>query len=120
MTPLGSPRDAWRSSGDKLKSVRRSSTASGSEFVDDDEYGRGFYRNRDRMTLSVKSTFLLSSSASLLLGLGGTAMSQSPAPTGSGTTGLPRIEVIEPRRVQPPRRPKARVITPKRRENAAP
>jgi outer membrane receptor protein involved in Fe transport len=107
------------SSGDKLKSVRRSSTASGSEFVDDDEYGRGFYRNRDRMTLSVKSTFLLSSSASLLLGLGGTAMSQSPAPTGSGTTGLPRIEVIEPRRVQPPRRPRTRVTTVQRRETPA-
>ncbi len=71
------------------------------------------------MTLSVKSTFLLSSSASLLLGLGGTAMSQTAAPTASGTTGLPRIEVVEPRRVQPTRRPNARVTTPKRRETPA-
>src|ERR1700676_5613422 len=72
------------------------------------------------MTPSVKSTFLLSSSASLLLGLGGTALSQTAAPTGSGATSLPRIEVVEPRRVQPPRRPKARVITAKRRETPAP
>src|SRR6202790_2984853 len=72
------------------------------------------------MTPSVKSTFLLSSSASLLLGLGGTAMSQTAAPTGSGATSLPRIEVVEPRRVQPPRRPKARLIKAKRRETPAP
>src|ERR1700676_1325733 len=72
------------------------------------------------MTLSVNSTFLLSSSASLLLGLGGTAMSQTAAPTGSGATSLPRIEVVEPRRVQPPRRPKARLIKAKRRETPAP
>src|SRR5260370_12870298 len=108
-----------RSIRGSLQSVRRTSTASASEFVDDHESGRGFYRNRDRMTLSVKSTFLLSSSASLLLGLGGTAMSQTAAPTASGTTGLPRIEVVEPRRVQPTRRPKARVTTPKRRETPA-
>jgi outer membrane receptor protein involved in Fe transport len=69
------------------------------------------------MTFRVKSTLLLSSSASLLLGLGGTAMSQTAAPTGSGTTTLPKIEVVEPpRRAQPPRRPKTRVITGQRRE----
>jgi outer membrane receptor protein involved in Fe transport len=71
------------------------------------------------MTLSVRSTLLLSSSASLLLGLGGTAMSQTAAPAGSGTTGLPRIEVIAPRRPQPPRRPRTRVTAGQRRETPA-
>jgi outer membrane receptor protein involved in Fe transport len=71
------------------------------------------------MTLSVRTTLLLSSSASLLLGLGGTAMSQTAAPSGSGVTGLPRIEVTAPRRVQPPQRPKQRVTAGKRRETPA-
>jgi outer membrane receptor protein involved in Fe transport len=68
------------------------------------------------MTLCVRRTLLLSSSASLLLGLGGTAMSQTAAPAGSGTTALPQIEVVAPRRAQPPRRPKTRVTTGQRRE----
>jgi outer membrane receptor protein involved in Fe transport len=71
------------------------------------------------MTLSVKTTLLLSSSASLLLGLGGTAMSQTAAPADSGTTALPRIEVTAPRRAQPPRRPRTRVTTGQRRETPA-
>ena len=68
------------------------------------------------MAFSVKGTLLLSSSASLLLGLGGTALAQTPASTGTGTTALPGIEVVAPRRVQPPRRPRARVTTGQRRE----
>jgi outer membrane receptor protein involved in Fe transport len=71
------------------------------------------------MTLSVKTTLLLSSSASLLLGLGGTAMSQTAAPAGGGSTALPKIEVIAPRRAQPPRRPQTRVTTGQRRETPA-
>ena len=71
------------------------------------------------MTLSVRTTLLLSSSASLLLGLGGAAMSQTAAPAGSGTTALPKIEVIQPRRAQPPRRPQTRVTTGQRRETPA-
>jgi outer membrane receptor protein involved in Fe transport len=71
------------------------------------------------MTLSLRSTLLLSSSASLLLGLGGTAMSQTAAPPASGNTALPKIEVIEPRRAQPPRRPRTRVTTGQRRETPA-
>jgi outer membrane receptor protein involved in Fe transport len=71
------------------------------------------------MTRFVTSTLLLTGSASLLLGLGGMAMSQTAAPAGSGTTALPKIEVIEPRRAQPPRRPKTRVATGKRREAPA-
>ncbi|MEA2867757.1 MAG: hypothetical protein QOE39_2472 [Bradyrhizobium sp.] len=71
------------------------------------------------MTLFVRSTLLLSSSASLLLGLGGTAMSQTAAPAGSGPTALPQIEVTAPRRVQPPRRPRTRVIAGERRETPA-
>jgi outer membrane receptor protein involved in Fe transport len=68
------------------------------------------------MAFSIKGTLLLSSSASLLLGLGGTALAQTPAPAGTGTTALPGIEVVAPRRVQPPRRPRARVTTGQRRE----
>src|SRR5712671_2577755 len=71
------------------------------------------------MTLSLRSTLLLSSSASLLLGLGGAAMSQTTAPAGGGSTALPKIEVIEPRRAQPPRRPRTRVTTGQRRETPA-
>jgi outer membrane receptor protein involved in Fe transport len=71
------------------------------------------------MTRSARSTLLLSSSASLLLGLGSTAMSQTATPAASGTTALPRIEVVAPSRTQPPRRPKTRVTTGQRRETPA-
>src|SRR5947209_1169224 len=68
------------------------------------------------MTLLARSTLLLSSSASLLLAFTGNATSQAAPPgAGSGTT-LPGITVIAPHRVQPPRRPKVRVVTGKRRE----
>ena len=71
------------------------------------------------MTLSVKTTLPLSSSASLLLGLGGVATAQTAAPAGGGSTALPKIEVIAPRRAQPPRRPQTRVTTGQRRETPA-
>jgi outer membrane receptor protein involved in Fe transport len=71
------------------------------------------------MTLFTRSTLLLSSSASLLLGLGSAAMSQTAAAVDSGTTKLPEITVVAPQRVQPPRRPKVRVVTGKRRETPA-
>ena len=60
------------------------------------------------MTLSVKTSLLLSTSASLLLGLGGPAVSQT-APAGSGTTPLPRIEVTAPKRVATVPKKKPRV-----------
>jgi opacity protein-like surface antigen/outer membrane receptor protein involved in Fe transport len=71
------------------------------------------------MAFSVKGTLLLSSSASLLLGLGGTALAQTPATSGSGATALPGIEVVAPRRVEPQRRPRARVTSGQRRETPA-
>src|SRR5882724_8659032 len=71
------------------------------------------------MALFVKNTLLLSTSASLLLGLGGPAMSQTAAPTGNGTTALPQIEVTAPRRAQPPRRPRTRVTATRVRETPA-
>jgi outer membrane receptor protein involved in Fe transport len=72
------------------------------------------------MSFSVKRTFLLSSSASLLLcGLGDPAMAQTAAPSDSGTRTLPGIEVIAPHRVQAPRRPKTRVTTAAHRETPA-
>src|ERR1700694_1630579 len=71
------------------------------------------------MTLYIRNTLLLSSSASLLLGLGGAAMSQTATPAGGGTTALPKIEVVAPPRAQPTRRPRARVTTSVRRETPA-
>ena len=69
------------------------------------------------MALLTRSTLLLSSSASLLLGLGGTAMAQStPA---AGVTKLPGITVVAPRVSQQPRRPKTRVTNAQRRETPA-
>src|SRR3984893_14809387 len=71
------------------------------------------------MTLSAKTTLLLSSSASLLFGLGGAAMSQTAAPAGGGTTAMPKIQGNPTRRAQPPRRPQTRVTTGQRRETPA-
>jgi outer membrane receptor protein involved in Fe transport len=68
------------------------------------------------MTRSLRTTLLLSSSASLLLGLGNPAMSQTAAPAAGGTTKLPEISVTAPRVSQQPRRPKTRVTTGQRRE----
>ena len=46
-------------------------------------------------------------------------MSQTAPPAGGGTTELPSITVVAPHRVQPPRRPRVRVVTGKRRETPA-
>jgi outer membrane receptor protein involved in Fe transport len=74
----------------------------------------GLFIRIGTMTLSVRSTLLLSSSASLLLGLGNPAVAQTATP--SGTTKLPEITVNAPRVSQQPRRPKTRVTTGQRRE----
>ncbi len=71
------------------------------------------------MMRSARATFLLTSSVSLLLCLRGTAISQTPAAAASGSTALPTIEVVAPRRAQPPRRPRTRVVTAPRRETPA-
>jgi outer membrane receptor protein involved in Fe transport len=75
------------------------------------------------MSVSVVAKHMLAASgaASLLLlyGLGGAAQAQTPAPAGSATTALPEIDVVAPRRVQPPRRPKTRVTTGKPRQTPA-
>ncbi len=63
------------------------------------------------MTLFVRGTLFLSSSALLLIALDGTAMSQTVAAAGGGTTTLPQIEVVAPRQAQTPRRPRTRVTT---------
>ena len=47
------------------------------------------------------------------------AAAQTAAPAGGGATALPSIEVVAPRRAQPPRRPKVRVTTGIRRETPA-
>src|SRR6202011_4140437 len=72
------------------------------------------------MSVFVKPVLVASGAASLLLcGLGGTALSQTPAAAGNSATTLPGIEVTAPRRAQPPRRPKTRVTTGQRRETPA-
>jgi outer membrane receptor protein involved in Fe transport len=71
------------------------------------------------MAFSVKGTLLFSTSASLLLGLCDTGLAQTAEPPGSGTTALPGIEVVAPRRAQPPRRPRTRVTSGQRRETPA-
>jgi outer membrane receptor protein involved in Fe transport len=71
------------------------------------------------MAFSARTTLLLSSSASLLFGFCSTALSQTSAPAGTGTTALPSIEVVAPRRAQPPRRPRTLVTSGQRRETPA-
>jgi outer membrane receptor protein involved in Fe transport len=74
------------------------------------------------MSVSVFAKHMLAASgtASLMLfyGFGGSAQAQAVA-AANGTTALPEIEVIAPKRVQPPRRPKTRVTTGKPRETPA-
>src|ERR1700680_2373200 len=105
-----------------MQSVRRTSTASASEFVDDDEYGRGFYRDMS-MAFFVRRAFHISSASWLLLcGMGGSAMSQDAAPPPSSTQ-LPEITVTSPspivrRNVVPSRTPAriARAVPGRNRE----
>src|ERR1700726_1647610 len=64
------------------------------------------------MTLFVRSALLLSSSASLLLGLGGPVLSQTPAAPGDSNTRLPNIVVESPKQVagKPRERVKPRAV----------
>jgi outer membrane receptor protein involved in Fe transport len=71
------------------------------------------------MSVFTKPMLSASAAASLMLCSGGTALSQASAPAGNSVTVLPQIEVIAPRRAQPPRRPKTRVTTGQRRETPA-
>ena len=87
------------------------------------------------MSLLVKPASAACGAVSLVLCIAGPALSQTPAatpapgpapssavavaPAESGVTALPEIEVVAPRRVQPPRRPKTRVVTGRTRETPA-
>src|SRR5882724_7107541 len=71
------------------------------------------------MGASLKRNCLIFSSSLLLCGFEGTASSQTIAPPGGGTTALPAIEVPAPPLAQPPRRPRAPVITQARRRQPA-
>jgi outer membrane receptor protein involved in Fe transport len=87
------------------------------------------------MSLLVKPALAACGAVSLVLCIAGPALSQTPAatpapgpapssavaaaPAESGVTALPEIEVVAPRRVQPPRRPKTRVVTGRTRETPA-
>jgi outer membrane receptor protein involved in Fe transport len=69
------------------------------------------------MPVFVKPMAVASGAATLLLcQLSGPALAQNDAPASNGTTALPKIEVVAPRRTQTPRRPKTRVVSGKRRE----
>jgi outer membrane receptor protein involved in Fe transport len=72
------------------------------------------------MSVFAKPGSAAAGAASLMLCcLGSSAHAQTPAPAGNGVTALPQIEVVAPRRAQPPRRPKTRVTTGERRETPA-
>src|SRR5260370_26084816 len=109
-----------RSPGDSWKSVRRLSTASAVEFVDDESGGSSI--GIETMSVSVFAKHMLSASGAaslmLLYGLGGPAQSQILA-AANGTTTLPEIEVVKPRAAQPTRRPKTRVTAGKPRATPA-
>jgi outer membrane receptor protein involved in Fe transport len=61
--------------------------------------------------------WVASGAATLMIGsFGGAALSQTSAPAGNAVTALPQIEVVAPRRAQPPRRPRTRVIAGQTRE----
>ncbi|UCF51039.1 MAG: TonB-dependent receptor [Bradyrhizobium sp.] len=65
--------------------------------------------------MSPKPIIASSSLAALaLFHLGGSALAQTPA--SGGATVLPGIEVDAPKQTQPPRRPKVRIVSQKRRE----
>ena len=69
------------------------------------------------MSKSFRPMLAASGTASLILCccLVGTVLAQTPAPAENGATALPSIEVVAPRRAQPPRRPKTRVTAGQRR-----
>jgi outer membrane receptor protein involved in Fe transport len=72
------------------------------------------------MAFSARRILLLCGSASLLLGLGGTAMAQAAAPAAaSAPAELPEVDIIAPRQSQPVKRPRARVTTVERRQTPA-
>ena len=87
------------------------------------------------MSVLVKPVLAGCGAASLMFCVTGAALSQTPAPAAtpapapastaaaapaeSGVTALPEIEVVAPRRAQPPRRPKMRVVTGRTRETPA-
>ena len=87
------------------------------------------------MSVLVRPVLAGCGAASLMLCITGTALSQTPAPAATpapapsstatpapadnGVTVLPEIEVVAPRRAQPPRRPKTRVVTGRTRETPA-
>ena len=87
------------------------------------------------MSVLVRPMLAGCGAASLMVCITGTALSQTsapttptaaapsstttPAPAETGVTALPEIEVVAPRRAQPPRPPKTRVVTGQRRETPA-
>jgi outer membrane receptor protein involved in Fe transport len=121
MIPTGSARHAcpipWGNSWNQAVAYRRQAL---SEFVDD-ESGGGFI-GIGTMSVSVFAKHMLAASGAaslmLLYGLGGSAQAQVAAAANS-TTALPEIEVIAPKRAEPPRRPKTRVTTGKPRQTPA-
>jgi outer membrane receptor protein involved in Fe transport len=72
------------------------------------------------MALSARRIVLLCGSASLLLGFGGPAMSQTMAAAAAGAPAeLPEVDIIAPRPSQPVKRPRAHVTIAVRRQTPA-
>ena len=55
----------------------------------------------------------------LLCNLCSPALSQAAPPQGNGVTALPEVDVVAPRRAQPPHRPHTHVVTARRRPTPA-
>ncbi|WJR80093.1 TonB-dependent receptor [Bradyrhizobium sp. NP1] len=73
------------------------------------------------MSVSRKTALAASGFTALVLGYcGHDALAQTPPSSSGETTKLPSIEVVAPKRVQPPRKPRARVVTGVRRESPTP
>src|SRR6202140_4018551 len=118
MVPERSPRLAWPNHRANLNGSVAGRRQALSRFVDD-ELGGGFIGKFGTIKFCARRPPLLSSSASLLLGLGCPAHSQTLAAADTGTTTLPGVEVIAPQRTQPAQRPKTRVTTGKPRQTPA-
>ena len=71
------------------------------------------------MSVFARSMLAGCGAACLMLGSGPASSQTPPALAGNAVTTLPEIDVVSPRRAQPPRRPKTRVIAGQRRETPA-
>src|ERR1700721_2796944 len=109
---MGLPRHAWPIAPVSNEIVPSVATEAASRFVRQRRIGPR-PQGIGRKSVFTKPMLAASGAASLLLcGLGGPALSQTPAPAANGTTALPNIVVQAPTQVagKPKERPKPRVV----------